>query len=127
MSGSSHSAAKLRIISDESGWVDSLAHVGLRRRSRIVVEVPARFFIDSHIHDKLADDPDALELAKHLIELPAIVLLSAHVQADEIAKTPDENRVKMLTAVPVVSVPTYGVVVGYSRLGMARLSESEPF
>jgi hypothetical protein len=49
------------------------------------------------------------------------------VQADEVERTPDRERVRRLLTVPVEEVATYGFVVGYSRVGMARLSDPEPF
>lgn len=87
---------------------------------------PERYLIDSNIFDKLADDEATLKVATRLVESGHVVFLSTHVQADEIARTPDPDRLHRLLSVPVEEVPTYGFVVGYSRIGMARLSESEP-
>ena len=86
-----------------------------------------RFLLDSMIHDKLVDEPRALQLAADLAANGSLVLLSTHIQRDEIAKTPDKERATLLSSVPVEFVPTYGIVAGISRVGMARLSESEPF
>ena len=87
---------------------------------------PERFMIDSMIFDKIIDEPTAAELVRRLATSGVLVLLATHVQIDEVARTSDEDRRNRLLAVPVESVPTYGVVLGISRLGQARLSESEP-
>ena len=89
--------------------------------------VPERYLIDSMIHDRIADDPLALRLVKDLVEAAAIVLLTTHVQEDEITRIPNAARVKQLLQVPVKRVPTLGLVLDYSRIDAARLSEAEPF
>jgi hypothetical protein len=89
--------------------------------------VPDRYLIDANIHDKIVDAPGMLDLARRLVEDGAVVLLSTYVQADEIAATPDRDRARSLATVPVETVPVYGIVLGYWRLGMAPVSEREPF
>lgn len=91
------------------------------------VEVPEKYLIDTNIHDKLADDAEALELARKLVEAGTIELLTTHVQVDEIMGVSDTERVSKLVTVPARRVPTYGFVLGVSRLGEARLSEAEPY
>jgi hypothetical protein len=85
-----------------------------------------RFLLDSMIHDKLMDEPGALELATELVSRGSLTLLSTHIQNDEIARTPDAERAARLATVPTESVPTYGFVVGMSRIGMARIGHAEP-
>lgn len=87
---------------------------------------PERYLIDSMIFDKLADDGAALEVATRLVDSGRVVFLSTHVQADEIARIPDPERVRRLLSMPAELVPTYGFVIGYSRIGAARLSGPEP-
>ena len=86
-----------------------------------------RYLLDSNIFDKLSDDESIFELAERLVECGRVDFLSTHVQADEIERTPDRDRVRRLLSVPAAEVSTYGFVVGYSRVGMARLSDPEPF
>lgn len=88
---------------------------------------PDRYLLDSNIFDKLVDDDAALEIAIQLVESGRVAFLSTHVQTDEIKRTPDSERVRRLLKVPVEQVPTYGVVFGVSRWGMARFSDAEPF
>lgn len=86
----------------------------------------SRFLLDSNIHDKLIGEPDLLPvLARHVAE-GRMELLSTHVQADEIAETPDPRRASALMEVPVKQVETSGIVFGVSRFGQARFAESEP-
>jgi predicted nucleic acid-binding protein len=89
--------------------------------------VPDRYLIDTHIYDKIVDTPGALALVKQLVAAGRVSLLSTHVQADEIAATPDRERAGLLAAVPVELVPTSGAVYGTSAFGMARYGEPESF
>ena len=88
--------------------------------------MPEQFLIDSNIHDKIIDIPGALDLITKLVRNGTIRLLTTRVQADELARTPDEQRLAELMTVPTERVLTYGFVLGYSRIGEARLSKSEP-
>jgi hypothetical protein len=62
--------------------------------------VTERFLIDSNIHDKIIDVPGALDLVTQLVDDGAITLLSTYIQADEIARTPDKQRLARLMTVP---------------------------
>lgn len=86
-----------------------------------------RFFIDSNIFDKIADEPGAASLVKTLVEHGAIELLVTHVQIDEVTNTSDAGkRKRLLSLVPWVRVvPTHGAIWGVSKWGMARWT-SEP-
>jgi predicted nucleic acid-binding protein len=85
-----------------------------------------RYLLDSNIHDKLIDERLALERFKLLTEEGEKVVFSTHIQADEIARTPNSERVHQLGNVPVQRVPTSGVVLDASRFDEARFSEAEP-
>lgn len=60
-------------------------------------------------------------------DLPEGQYVATHIQADEIAQTPDEDRRRRLEArlaeTVDVSIPTESFVLGVSRLGEARLSD----
>jgi rRNA-processing protein FCF1 len=85
-----------------------------------------QFLIDSDIHDRIIDVPGALDLVTKLVRNGTVRLLTTHVQADELARTPDEQRRAALMAVPTERVLADGFVLGVSRLGEARLGESGP-
>jgi hypothetical protein len=85
--------------------------------------VVERFMLDSMIHDKLVDEPGALELVRGAVADGSIVLLSTHIQGDQLARTPDAERASRLAAVPVESVASYGFVLDVSRFDMARFAE----
>ena len=90
---------------------------------------PDRYLLDSNIFDKLVDEPGASEIAKRAAASGTTELITTHVQADEIAATSNvARREQLLVALSLArQEPTLGFVLGYSRLGEARLSESEPF
>ena len=53
-----------------------------------------------------------------------------HVQIDEILNTPGDNPrrdrlVSMLAEIPARRIPTYGFIVGLSRLGNARVTDDD--
>jgi hypothetical protein len=79
------------------------------------------------IYDKLVDEPDLLILVARLVSEGKVELLSTHVQADEIARTPDPERARQLMTVPAKKVATSGIVFGVSRFGEARFAEREPY
>src|SRR5437764_869117 len=79
------------------------------------------------IHDHLADDAVVLKLAKDLVERGIVVLLTTHIQHDEISRIPDAQRVERLLQVPVERVPTFGAVYGVSVYGEATYGEPEAF
>lgn len=85
------------------------------------------YMLDSNIFDKLIDDDEALKAAGTLVESGQVRLISTYLQRDEIERTADTERRSRLLSVPCEEVPTYGIVAGYWRIGMARLSEAEPF
>jgi predicted nucleic acid-binding protein len=87
---------------------------------------PVSYIIDTNIFDKLAADADALALAEQLVQRGEMKLLSTHIQRDEIAQVTDQERLQKLLSVPIEEVPTFGIVLGVSRIGMARFAPSEP-
>jgi predicted nucleic acid-binding protein len=92
-----------------------------------VATVSARYVLDSMIHDRLADDAVVLRLAQDLVEAGIVVLLTTHIQHDEISRIPDAQRVEQLLQVPVERVPTFGAVFGVSAYGEATYGESDAF
>jgi len=85
-----------------------------------------RYVIDSNIFDKIVDD-GLTEAVTRLARAGRLVLISTHVQRDEIERVQDRKRLARLLEVPVEQVPTFGFVIGESRIGMARLGPTEPF
>jgi hypothetical protein len=82
---------------------------------------PRQFLIDSNIFDRIADDPAAGDLVRSRVAEGVVELLVTHVQEDEIAAIPDEQRRRRLgNAVPRRVVPTHGAIWDVSKWGAAR-------
>jgi predicted nucleic acid-binding protein len=47
------------------------------------------------------------------------------IQVDQISKVPDAERRNAMSAIPFVITPTYGLVLGLSKVGLARFGEPE--
>ena len=86
-----------------------------------------RIAFDSNVVDAIEASPGLLRAIQRAAASGELILLSSHVQGDELAATPDqERRAKLLNlyrALPVTTVATHGFVLGVSRLGMARLGD----
>jgi hypothetical protein len=84
-----------------------------------------RFLLDSNAYDPLVDDPQARAIAVTACRDGRIELLLTHVQWDELCAIPDAERRTIAANIPFVIVATYGMILGTSRLGLARLGEGE--
>lgn len=82
-----------------------------------------RFTIDSMIFDRLVENDELITLVTRLVDEGRIELVSTHVQRDELDEIPDPEKRERTATIPVSLVPTYGFVIGVSRLGLARLTD----
>src|SRR5439155_11967237 len=94
------------------------------RSGTLYAVVSEQFLMDSNIFDKIVDTPGALQLVETLVADGKVELLVTHVQEDELARIPDEQRRQRVALVPRTIAPTYGFVLNMSRLGMARFGEA---
>ncbi len=62
----------------------------------------------------------------NLLERGDVELVSTHIQADEIARTPDAEKRERLKGVPTRSTPTAGIVLNASRLDMSAFADAGP-
>ncbi len=75
-----------------------------------------RIMLDSNVFDKLLADPDALQRVIWLEESGRSVLVSTHVQRDQLAATPQPKRSLLLgLGLEFEEVPTSGAVWGVSK------------
>ena len=82
------------------------------------------FVLDSMIFDKIIDDELALEAIHAAVGTGQIRLLKTHIQEDEHADIPDEEKRQRMAAVPTVDTATVGgFIIGVSRLDRARLGD----
>lgn len=82
--------------------------------------------LDSNAIDPFLDDPAALSLAAAAVADGRLQILATHVTVDEVAKTPDpERRASLLQVLARLAqrVPTFGVILGVSRVGEAMLND----
>ena len=83
------------------------------------------FLLDSNAYDPLVDDPKAWRLAVEACRAGRIELLMTHVQWDELCEIGDAERRAMAASIPFVIVATYGMILGPSKVGLARIGEPE--
>jgi predicted nucleic acid-binding protein len=81
------------------------------------------FLLDSNAYDPIVDDPDVANLVTRACNAGTIELLDTHIQNDELMN--DGKRRDRTLALPAVHVPTWGFVLGTSRLGLAQFGEGE--
>lgn len=84
------------------------------------------FLLDSNVYDVLVDTPELYGLVIEACENGRIELLMTHIQLNELTNHPDDAVRAAIFAIPLIVTPTYGVVMGVSKLGLARLGEPEP-
>lgn len=84
------------------------------------------FLLDSNAYDQLEADSEALRALKSACMTGRIELLMTHVQWDELGRIPDVERRDRIANIPFVVVATYGMILGVSRVGLARVGEAGP-
>jgi predicted nucleic acid-binding protein len=85
-----------------------------------------RLLLDSMIHDFLVEAPQRMSALTKLVERGDVELVSTHIQADEIARTPDAEKRERLQRVPTRPTPTAGIVLDVSRLDMSAFADAGP-
>lgn len=87
---------------------------------------PWRVVLDSMVLDLIVADPGVVALIEQLSTDGRLEILTTHVQEDELREIRDEGKAAAVRRVPRNPTPTAGVVLDFSRLGMARLAPAEP-
>jgi acid stress-induced BolA-like protein IbaG/YrbA len=85
-----------------------------------------RVVVDSNGYDFLVASPEIQELAIQAREQGIVKFLMTHVQVDELSAmfdTPNEWKVRAALAIPYELAATHGIVLGVSRMGLARIPE----
>lgn len=85
-------------------------------------EPACRFLLDSNVYDRLVETPEIQRRAIEAHTSGRIELLRTHVQVDELER--DIDKAPYTLAIPGTPVPTYGLVLGVSKLGLARFGET---
>jgi hypothetical protein len=84
-----------------------------------------RLVLDANIYDHLIATPEIQQAAIAAHQNGHVEFLMTSIQLDQITAVPDSDRRKAMVAIPFVITPTYGFVLGLSKLGLARFGESE--
>ena len=86
--------------------------------------------LDSNVYDQLVETPERQLRFVGAYDRGLIELLMTHIQRDELSQIPDAARRNVILAIPFVITPTYGIVLGTSRLawpGSGIRNASTPF
>jgi hypothetical protein len=84
----------------------------------------ARFLLDTNVYDAILT-ADAVTAIVNACNSGQIELLMTHVQHEELLGIPDREKRIAIASVPFVMTHTYGLILGTSKLGLARLGESD--
>jgi len=84
-----------------------------------------RFLLDSNAYDYLVVSAEIQYVAIDVHKRGLVEYLMTSIQVDQISKVPDADRRNAMSAIPFVITPTYGLVLGLSKVGLARFGEPE--
>jgi hypothetical protein len=82
--------------------------------------------LDSNAFDKLLLVDDAIDVLNDLTQRGRLVILTTHVQRDELTETPEPRRTELLAAydrLVMSEVPTAGAIFGVSKFGQAKFGD----
>ncbi len=83
-----------------------------------------RVVVDANAIDPIVNRPGAHEVMRSAVDQGQLEVLFTHITIEELAATPDEDRRSRLLLLLVDLgrlIPTGALVLGFSRLGFARL------
>jgi len=86
---------------------------------------PMRFMLDTMIFDHIVDDPAFEKVVRDAAHSRSISIVSTHIQEDQIAAIPDDEKREAISRIPRTVVPTTGFALGVSRLGMAAFADDD--
>jgi rRNA-processing protein FCF1 len=92
---------------------------------------PLRILLDTHVVDALSADVGLLEQLRTAVEQGHLSVMITHLQIDEVIAIPENHEraahrealVNVLAQLPAERIPTYGFVVGRSRIENARITD----
>jgi predicted nucleic acid-binding protein len=84
-----------------------------------------RFMLDTMVFDQIVADAAFAEAVRDAVRTDFIMIVTTHIQEDQIAAMPDEEKRTAISRIPRRVVPTTGFAWDVSRLGMARLADEE--
>jgi predicted nucleic acid-binding protein len=85
----------------------------MTRQDRSVLD---RFMLDTGVFHELENRPDVEQKLRNLRDGGKVILLSTHIQRDQLTAAPDGHRRERLRAELTLLVPTWGFVLDVSTL-----------
>ncbi|MDA0179095.1 hypothetical protein OJ997_02215 [Solirubrobacter phytolaccae] len=86
-----------------------------------------RVMIDTMVFDALHDDPDGGAAVVEAMRHGELLLLTTHVQEDQLAAIRDPVRRKALQRVPRTVVPSTVPIAGVTRTGRAKVNPDSAY
>lgn len=87
--------------------------------------VTQRFLLDNMVYDRLVEPSDRWHHVVGLCLAGHLGLLMTDIQHEEITANPDVEIVVKVLSLPAINVPASGVVLGVSRINMARFGDPD--
>ncbi|MGA8724218.1 MAG: PIN domain-containing protein [Acidimicrobiales bacterium] len=84
-----------------------------------------KFLLDSNVYDELVISPERQAQVIGACQAGKATLLMTHVQHDELMAMSDTVKRDRIFGIPFEPIPTYGVVLNTSRVGLAQFGETE--
>ncbi len=84
-----------------------------------------RFMLDTMVFDRIVADAAFGEAVRAAVRSGSITIVTTHIQEDQIAAIPADEKRNAIMRIPRRVVPTTGFVLDVSRLGMARFADEE--
>lgn len=81
--------------------------------------------LDTIIFDRIVDDPAFAKVVRDAALSDSIMIVTTHIQEDQIADIPDDEKRAAISRIPRNVVATTGVALGVSRLGMAKTADDD--
>jgi len=128
--GSDLTTATTRPLSaHDRGWMREAARQRAERAIRAatcrVSTVTERFVVDTNAYYPLAEPPERWLHVAGLCLAGHVELLMTDIQHDEISANRDVETVVRVLSLPATNVPAFGVILGLTRLNMARFGDPD--
>jgi predicted nucleic acid-binding protein len=84
-----------------------------------------RFMLDTMIFDHIVADAAFAEVVQDAARRGSMTIVTTHVQEDQIAAIPDDEKREAISRIPRTVVRTTGLALGVWRLGMAEFADKK--
>ena len=84
-----------------------------------------RFMFDTMIFAHIVADPSFADAVRDATSSGSITILTTHIQEDQIAAIGDDEKREAIMRIPRTVVPTTGIAIGVSKLGIARTADED--